>query len=187
MARLPTPGADDGQWGNILNDYLSVEHNADGTLKASGSLSSKADDSAVVHKTGNESIGGVKIFVASPTVPTPGNNTDAANKAYVDSVASGGGVSLNSHTVVTKAAAYTLTDSDEVVLVNAAGATVTVTLPTAVGNTNIYRIKKIDSSTNAVTIATTSGQTIDGGATASLLVQYVSVSVISNGSNWFVI
>lgn len=45
MARLPTPGSDNGSWGTILNDYLSVSHNADGTLKssqvsASGSLMS---------------------------------------------------------------------------------------------------------------------------------------------------
>lgn len=33
MARLPTPGADAGQWGQILNDYLSAAHNPDGTLK----------------------------------------------------------------------------------------------------------------------------------------------------------
>lgn len=33
MSRLPSPGSDDGQWGTILNDFLSVEHNADGSLK----------------------------------------------------------------------------------------------------------------------------------------------------------
>lgn len=33
MARLPNPGSDENTWGTILNDYLSVEHNADGTLK----------------------------------------------------------------------------------------------------------------------------------------------------------
>ena len=31
--RLPIPGQDDGTWGDILNGYLEVEHNADGTLK----------------------------------------------------------------------------------------------------------------------------------------------------------
>jgi hypothetical protein len=31
--RLPTPGADDGQWGNILNDFLSQAHNPDGSLQ----------------------------------------------------------------------------------------------------------------------------------------------------------
>lgn len=35
MARLPVPGSDDGQWGTLLNDYLSVAHASDGTLKAS--------------------------------------------------------------------------------------------------------------------------------------------------------
>lgn len=31
MARLPTPGGDDGSWGAILNEYLEAEHKADGT------------------------------------------------------------------------------------------------------------------------------------------------------------
>ena len=31
--RLPIPGSDDGTWGDILNSYLAVEHNTDGTLK----------------------------------------------------------------------------------------------------------------------------------------------------------
>lgn len=33
MSRLPVPGSDNGQWGSILNDFLGVSHNADGTLK----------------------------------------------------------------------------------------------------------------------------------------------------------
>jgi len=33
MVRLPTPGSDNGQWGDLLNTFLQVEHNADGTLK----------------------------------------------------------------------------------------------------------------------------------------------------------
>lgn len=33
MSRLPTPGGDSGDWGDILNDFLSVAHNSDGTLK----------------------------------------------------------------------------------------------------------------------------------------------------------
>lgn len=33
MSRLPNVGGDTGNWGTILNDYLSVEHNADGTQK----------------------------------------------------------------------------------------------------------------------------------------------------------
>ena len=34
MARLPTPGQDDGTWGGILNGFLGVAHNSDGTLQS---------------------------------------------------------------------------------------------------------------------------------------------------------
>jgi hypothetical protein len=33
VARLPIPGKDAGQWGTILNEFLSVSHSVDGTLK----------------------------------------------------------------------------------------------------------------------------------------------------------
>lgn len=33
MTRLPIPGSDSGNWGTILNDYLSAAHKEDGTLK----------------------------------------------------------------------------------------------------------------------------------------------------------
>lgn len=33
MPRLPQPGADANQWGDILNDYLSQAHQANGALK----------------------------------------------------------------------------------------------------------------------------------------------------------
>lgn len=185
-ARLPTPGSDDGVWGTVLNDFLDVEHNPDGTLKRAAQIDSaytkpsggipksdlaaavqaslttadaqnaaviqntpvsntppldgqvlsysqsglmwgpasltaaipsattstkgivqlagdlagtaaaptvpglaaKADDSAVVHNTGAETVAGVKTFMSNPAVPTPVGSTDAANKAYVDSATS---------------------------------------------------------------------------------------------------
>ena len=34
MPRLPQPGGDQGEWGSILNEYLSIAHNADGSLKS---------------------------------------------------------------------------------------------------------------------------------------------------------
>lgn len=49
MSRLPQVGGDDGNWGTILNDFLAVEHNSDGTLKAAADIASaqaKADSAA---------------------------------------------------------------------------------------------------------------------------------------------
>jgi hypothetical protein len=84
MTRLPIPGSDDGSWGTILNDFLGVAHSSDGTLKASGTLSTKANDSAVVHNTGSEAVAGTKTFSASPVVPVPTLGSQAASKTYVD-------------------------------------------------------------------------------------------------------
>lgn len=38
MARLPEPGGDTNAWGALLNEFLRVEHNGDGTLKKSGDI-----------------------------------------------------------------------------------------------------------------------------------------------------
>jgi Pectate lyase superfamily protein len=34
MTRLPQPGSDDDTWGDILNAYLDISHNSDGTLRS---------------------------------------------------------------------------------------------------------------------------------------------------------
>lgn len=71
--RLPTPGGDDGQWGDILNQFLSVEHNANGTLKSNGTLGAYAP---LANPT----------FTGSVTIPAPVNTTDAVTKQYVDAI-----------------------------------------------------------------------------------------------------
>lgn len=63
MARLPNPGSDKGTWGDILNDYLSVEHNADGTLK-------KAADIADAKATADSA-----VQTVNSVTPTAGNVT----------------------------------------------------------------------------------------------------------------
>jgi len=47
-------------------------------------VAGKANDSAVVHLAGTETITGVKQFSVSPSLPAPVNPTDAASKQYVD-------------------------------------------------------------------------------------------------------
>lgn len=83
MARLPQPGGDANEWGDILNDFLSVALNGDGTLKPSA-IAGKADDDVVVHKTGDEMIAGTKQFTTPPSIPAPTQAGHATTKAYVD-------------------------------------------------------------------------------------------------------
>ncbi|MFZ0312257.1 MAG: hypothetical protein WAL85_06085 [Candidatus Korobacteraceae bacterium] len=53
-------------------------------------------DSHYMDLTDAQTVAGVKTFSNSPSVPTPQNPTDAANKAYVDASGSGGGGNLAS-------------------------------------------------------------------------------------------
>ena len=48
-------------------------------------LAGKANDNAVVHLSGTETISGAKTFATPPNTPTPVGTGDVANKAYVDS------------------------------------------------------------------------------------------------------
>jgi len=80
----------------------------------------------------------------------------------------------------------TLGVNHHVVLVNASNGARTITLPNATTCAGRqYVIKKIDSSTNAVTIAPQSGQTIDGQANISITAQYDYRKVVSDGANWY--
>jgi len=68
------------------------------------------------------------------------------------------------------------------------GGGVTRTLPTAVGNRGLtFIVKKNDAAAGTITIDTTGGQTIDGATTYVLTVQYESVTLISDGTNWMVV
>ena len=116
------------------------------------------------------------------------NNTPVGNTTPSTGVFTTMSTSGMYATIATKTANYTLTTTDFTVLGNASGGAITLTLPTAVGvSGQIYTLKKIDSSANVVTIATTSAQTIDGQSSYSLSLQYAGVQVQSNNSNWVII
>jgi hypothetical protein len=96
-----------------------------------------------------------------------------------------GGFAAN---LVSKTENYTATNSDHVILCDASGGAFTITLPAAGGVTGIiYHIKKIDSSANAVTIDGNSAETIDGDLTIDLALQYESVMIVCDGSNWHIL
>lgn len=133
MASLPVVGQDSGTWGTILNNFLQVSLNADGTMSPAA----------------------VASAFAKISIQTSGYSPGASQ--------------------------------GEIILVNATSGGITITMPSAVSNDYLYSIKKTDSSSNSVTIATTSSQTIDGGTTAVILVQYAAVTLVSDGSNWNVI
>lgn len=86
--------------------------------------------------------------------------------------------------VVSVTSAYSATDLDSIVLVNATSGAVTVTLPdeTVVQGKQLT-IKKTDASGNAVTVA----GTIDGAVNYSLAAQNKYISIVSDGTAWHII
>ena len=89
--------------------------------------------------------------------------------------------SINNISTTTSAGSAANTDY----VYNVTSGTFTLTMPTAVGNTNRYTIKQ--SGTGVLTIATTSSQTIDGQSTDTIDAQYQSIDLISDGSNWIIV
>lgn len=89
-----------------------------------------------------------------------------------------------SYPAITKNTNYTVSTLDELVTMDASAAARTVTLPTAVGRTRRIVVTKTDNSGNAVTIATTGGQTINGLATKSLASQWATAELLPAGGNW---
>ncbi len=107
------------------------------------------------------------------------NSTKRVDVTISSSGSGGGGITRVITNVSIDTSAGDSTDTDYVYLVSG---TTAITLPTAVGNENLYTIKNVGSGT--VTVNTTGGETIDDGLTVSLPVQYTSVDIISDGTNW---
>ena len=88
---------------------------------------------------------------------------------------------------VTGAATIT-TVSDNVLLADASGGAVTVTLPAAADVTGRhFTIKKTDGTGNTVTIDGAGAETIDGATTQVISTQYTSRTVASDGTQWWVL
>jgi hypothetical protein len=121
-------------------------------------------------------------------------NTTAINDVLVNTglMASGANSAKFSVPISTavagKTTTYTITFSDATVTGDATSGAFTVTLPSAATVTGVeFTIKKIDASANAVTVGTTSSQTIDGITTYSLASRWSTITVQSDGSNWLII
>ena len=90
--------------------------------------------------------------------------------------------------ITSKTANYTATATDHTIICDATSGVFTITLPAASGIAGrIYVLKKTDSSSNIVTIDANASETIDGALTQLLNVQYKSLAIQSDGSNWHIL
>ena len=90
--------------------------------------------------------------------------------------------------VSSRSASFTLS-GEMVVLVDASACNITLVLPSATDYLHkVYTIKKVDSSGHSITIkGDVSTETIDGERSVKLGLQYQYVTIICDGSDWYII
>lgn len=153
---------------NLEGDNLTVD--GSGNLDAVDSRTDVSDGGTTVVSDTSDINFGTGLSVTDDTDGT----------VTVDSTASG------DYSTVSTVTTNTTASDREVVLVDASGGAVTVTLPSP-SEAQLVTVKKIDSSTNAATIATPGSETIDGQTSIDITNQYAARETTSDGSNYFII
>ena len=131
-------------------------------------------------------IDGITLFNSFPITPSSAPTTDyqVANKKYVDDNAGSG------ESITTKSADYTVLDDDgfTVILFDCTAAARVCTLPTASANTDRkMTLKAINNTTYNLTIDGEGAETIDGSATYVTTTPNQSITVVCDGTSWYII
>jgi len=152
---------------------------------------SGTDDKSVYigYQTGSAGIGSNRLAIDNSNTSTPLIYGEFDNDA----------ITINGSHEITKAvrtsaietvtaASDTLDDTNHVVLCDCTSNAITINLPDASGNTGLtYIIKKVDSTSNTVTINGNASETIDGATTQVIGFQYDSVRIVCDGTSWNII
>ena len=231
--RLPVVNGDDGQWGDIINQFIATQHyNNPGVDDAANGGHQKITVRAGTTAAGTAPLkftsgsllttpeaGAVEFLTDRAYLTQTTSTTRKVLAAFDDSSGATGdiyyrdssgyfvrlGIGSNNQvlsvvsglpswkqailaTATQSGTTYTITANDTVIIANAASNNVTVTLPTASTVTGYrYYIKRKDSSANVVTVTRSGSDVIDGASSQTLDQQYTSMTVVSDGANWYII
>lgn len=133
---------------------------------------------------GNSSVlsryGDINLKPGSNVTLTYSNNDTTKNLDLTIAATGGSGTTRSINRVSTSGTMAAAVGTDYV-YISTAGTQ--QTLPTAIGNSNLYTVKNVAAS--SVLISTTAAQTIDGDTTLILATQYTAVDLINDGNdNW---
>ena len=141
-------------------------------------------NSFIVNGLGNVGIGytapAAKLVVDGTTLINT-NTDNGVDKLQVQGSISGIGFKQN---YVAKTGAYTATNADYVI--DCTSGSFTITLYAASGNAGRILIVK-NSGAGTITVDGNASETIDGATTYAMAVQYATVQIMSDGTNWKII
>jgi hypothetical protein len=179
------------------NDYIRFEHGVTYGLIASGGTSGvrfEPGSGAVEIVGGISASGGITLSGPLNLLNTLLiNSTQGSSNQVLTSTGSGitwatpsgsAGISRSITTITSSTSAGSSANTDYVYNGNTTGA-ITLTLPTAVSNTNRYTVK--NSNIGILSIYTTPSETIDGATFYNLTTQYQAVDLLSDNTNWFIV
>ena len=173
-----TGNAGSGRYENLnAGDYLDVSN-----LTIVGDLSTLGTDN--VRLVASSVLSAIAVSNASATVSglvSTTAQTFAGQKTFNGALQMAGGLLQNSRTVTSTSS---LLATDSIVLAAPASAAITLTLPAAAAGLTLT--VKRNSASYLVYLTPASG-TIDGASSITLNANYQAMSVISDGTNWFII
>ena len=98
-------------------------------------------------------------------------------------------VSITKYLIETTTGSLIINGSTQcVILASASVSPIYITLPATSNNNNaVFNIKKIDSSTRPIYVNTSDSSSIDGANPVTIINQYNSLTVVCDGSNYFIL
>jgi hypothetical protein len=141
---------------------------------------------------------GTRVLVSDSNKNITSSNITTTELGYLSGVSGAIQTQLDDkekkgyYTRVAKSANYAIATTDDYIGCNSTGGTFTVTLPAAnlvqSGKRYIIKDEGGAATTNNISIAVTGGDTIDGQASESLVVNYESITLVCDGaSKWFIV
>lgn len=133
----------------------------------------------------NNGTGSLTIAAASGTVDVKQINPANAVEFYFDGTNWNAIVATSGANVTSQNSTYSA-QSGDYVLANGSSAGFTITLPAPSPGATV-RVKRVDNTpANTVLVQQHASETIDGLNSISLIVQYDSLWVVSDGTNWYI-
>ena len=118
------------------------------------------------------------------TVGSPGSDTSYPSEQAVREAIT----ASETPSVTTKTGDYLAAITDDVILVNATSNDVDITLPAVASSSSmLISVKRIDGSGYAVTIDANASELIDGEETQTIDYQYDCLTIVCDGSAWYII
>lgn len=172
----------------VKSDFITTEVQVSTARSLIDTPLSAADigEAVALLSVGTTAAWAVKLIGGQTTITQNDIDTDGKDlRQLVNTGSTAPGGNIESYITVT--AASVTAGAYKNIYCDCTSNPITVNLPAVTSSAGVmYRIKKIDSSANAVTIDGNASELIDGATTQTILTQWTGIGVQCNGVVWYI-